>query len=103
MLVPVAEGTYDYWINICPMDATFSARQAVSTLRRAKAGGTKPWGQITLTDQPIIEQLVENAGASVELPTNLGRLLRLIGAINSVANEHLRKSITKSVLEEYRK
>lgn len=105
MLVPVSEGVYDFWLNICPMDATFSAKQAVTHLRRAKVNGVAPWGRLTLDDRPIVEQLhdaVVNT-QQPELPAAaVGHQLRLIECINAIAHEHAHRAKPKPAIGEYK-
>lgn len=105
MLVPVTEGVYDFWLNICPMDATFSARQAVAHLRRARQNGTAPWGQVILDDRPIVEQLHDAVvnNDRHEIPAaGVGHQLRLIECINAIAHEHAQKAKPKPAIEEYK-
>lgn len=104
LLVPVAEGRYDFWLNICPMTAPFSAKQAVAHLRRARQAGTAPWGTVTLDDRPIIQQLCEatHRSPATGLPAiSVSRQLRLIECINAAASRHAERLRPKSVLGEY--
>lgn len=80
MLLPRLEGVYDYWVNICPMDAEFSSKAAAMRLRQASKNAAA-WGTITLDGRPILELLCENVIQS-ELPTSIGALLRNIQDIN---------------------
>lgn len=104
MLVPVAEGVYDFWLNICPMDATFSARQAVAHLRRARENGVAPWGQLTMNDRPIIEQLTNAVqyGSGLLPAAGVTHQLKLIECINEIAYDHERRAKPRPAIEEYK-
>lgn len=45
---------YNYWIYICPSNAVFSTKTAIRQLRRAAAGGIKPWGTVKPQEQSIL-------------------------------------------------
>lgn len=83
LLRPVAPRTYQFWLTICPLDTTFSARQAVLTLRRA-ASVAAPWGELELAAGPLLPQLVARAAAT-DLPSEVGHLLRHLTTVNELA------------------
>lgn len=65
---------YDFWIYICPPDIPFSAKQSVKQLRKNVELGIKPWATITLTEEPIIEQLVRSLiKEEQELPSEVAK------------------------------
>lgn len=74
LLRPKAEKTYDFWVYICPDTASFSAKQSVKTLRERAASGVVPFGTISLTEEPLIEQLIRFVlSESGALPSELGK------------------------------
>ncbi len=86
LLQPVAERTYSFWIYICPEDAAFSSRQAVKSLRDTVARGTVPWGTITLTEDPIIEQLSKFIITEQHvLPSEVGHQVLKMVMVNNYA------------------
>jgi hypothetical protein len=87
LLKPTAERTYDFWIYICPEDASFSARQAVKSLRDVQARGVVPWGTLTLADDPIIEQLSKFIITEQHvLPSEVGHQVLKIVMVNGYAD-----------------
>ena len=59
LLVPTEQTkVYNFWLYMCPMDAVFSAKQAVKTLRDVYRNNVVPWGTITLSHKPILDELV---------------------------------------------
>jgi hypothetical protein len=83
MLQPVGEKQYDYWISICPLDCSFSAKQAVKNLREAAERGVVPWGTMTLTDDPLINQLENDVMNEYELiHSEIVHLVKSIRKIN---------------------
>ena len=84
MLCPISEGTYQYWIYICPKNAQFSSKAAVKKLREVQQTGTVPWGELHLDDSPILNQLV-TAAVNSDLPTEVGALIYYIQQLNTLA------------------
>jgi hypothetical protein len=65
-------GVYNFWIYVCPDDATFSSRKAVATLRDVASRGVKPWGTITLSEEPLLETAVASIiREDTDLPTKV--------------------------------
>lgn len=86
LLQPTAEKTYDFWIYICPEDASFSARQAVKTLREIAERKTVPWGTVVMNEEPIIEQLTKSIIYEQHvLPSEVGHQVLKIVMVNSYA------------------
>lgn len=52
------QGTYDYWVYICPEDVEFSSRAAVKKLRLALENKVEPWGRIVLKEQPLLDTAI---------------------------------------------
>lgn len=88
MLKPSAQGSYDFWIYICPLDAEFSAKQAVYSLRLAENYGCVPWGNITLDGSPLIDLLVD-ATVKTSLPTETSSMVKWIKEKNKYMNAKL--------------
>ncbi len=87
LLRPTGARTYDFWLYICPEDVSFSARQAVKTLRETAERGTVPWGTLTLGDEPIIEQLTRSIIYEQHvLPSEVGHQVLKIVMVNSYAS-----------------
>ena len=84
------QGQIDFWIYICPLTAGFSAKAAVKKLREIKDVAA-PWGTFTLTDQPLLDQLLEQS-ILTDIPTDIGSLIDLIRSANTLQEE---KRITK--------
>ena len=65
---------YDYWIYVCPAEIPFSTKHSVNRLREIVARGTKPWATITLTPDPIIDQVVRSLlKEEQELPSEVAK------------------------------
>jgi|SRR5579859_537495 len=97
LLKPTAERTYNFWIYICPEDASFSAKQAVKTLREIAARQTVPWGTLTTSDEPIIEQLTKFIIYEQHvLPSEVGHQVLKIVMVNSYATHKLLNAQGKS-------
>jgi len=101
MLVPVAEQEYDFWVNICPMDALFSAKHAVVTLRRIKQEGIAPTGRIKLDGAPIVDQLVKFVVSNYPSPYELGKLVEFIALTNNMANRNKQRVGQPSAIKDY--
>lgn len=92
LLHPRAEKTYDFWVYICPETATFSAKQSVKTLRERHAAGIVPFGTISLTDEPLIEQLIRFVlNEEMALPSELGKQILEILICNISARSTFEK------------
>lgn len=69
---PDVVSQYHYWIYICPDDAAFSAKVAVSKLREVASRGVMPWGTITLDENPLLDVALKDVLAEKgELPTKV--------------------------------
>jgi len=77
LLRPTEDGTYNFWIYICPFDAGFSAKAAVKRLREVVDDGVAPWGTIKMNSLPLIDQLVA-ATTQTDLPTEVGDMVKKI-------------------------
>jgi hypothetical protein len=97
MLLPFAEGQYNFWVYLCPFTAGFSARAAVNAMRTAVWNNVVPWGQVHIDDRPLIEQVVE-AAEHRDLPSDLLKMLNEIEQIN-LQEEHKKK---KFMEQQYR-
>ena len=72
-LVHPINDEFDFWVYICPNNTTFSARQAVKSLRERAANGVVPFGTFTPSEEPLIDQLINYvSSANVLLPTEIG-------------------------------
>lgn len=74
LLKPLENGTYNYWLYICPLDAPFSTKVAVHNLRERAARSIEPWGRITLTDEPILIQLVKSVMSEEYLVSDASKM-----------------------------
>jgi hypothetical protein len=101
LLVPVAERTYDFWVNICPEDAPFSSRHAVDSLRKVRAAGTAPFGQLQLDERPIFDQLVEEVRRLAPPPYELGRYVSKISLLREVAARAQARHADTGAKKEY--
>lgn len=79
------QGQIDFWVYICPLTAGFSAKAAVKKLREIKDVAA-PWGTFTLTDQPLLDQLLEQS-ILTDIPTDIGSLIDLIRSANTQQEE----------------
>lgn len=79
------QGQIDFWIYICPLTAGFSAKAAVKKLREIKDVAS-PWGTFTLTDRPLLDQLLEQA-VLTDIPTDIGEMIDLIQSANATQEE----------------
>lgn len=73
-------GNFNYWIYVCPNDALFSSKTAVNKLRAAVKNKTKPWGNISLSDDSILDTAVESilmksSGLETQVPNQLSEIL----------------------------
>jgi hypothetical protein len=90
-------GRVDFWTYICPLDAEFSSKQAVKTLRTVVQRGIKPWGCLKLKgDVPLLDQLTENIiGADGPIPTGLNWVLWTITKHNEQQELRCKAEIEK--------
>lgn len=97
LLRPQSPGTYDFWIYICPENATFSSRQAVKTLRDSADRGIVPFGTIQISDEPITDTLTRFViNEQMALPSEASHQLLKITIINSYANKKLQEAEEKA-------
>lgn len=99
MCIQKEDSSMDFWIYICPFNAGFSAKAAVTRLRENRKIAA-PWGTIIPDGSPLILQLVSEVGKS-ELPTNVTKMLIEIVQMNLQAEEKLEQLKPKSSLEIY--
>ena len=93
MLIPVAEKTYDFWIYVCPLEITFSSKQAVKSLWDAYERGTVPWGTIVMSAEPLLEQLIRfMINEQTNLPSEVGQQVLEIVITNSTAEHAVQKA-----------
>lgn len=75
LFLPVgAKSDFNYWIYVCPDDAIFSAKVAVSKLREVAIRGVKPWGTITLAEDSLLDTAVKSViKEEGDLPTTASK------------------------------
>jgi hypothetical protein len=85
MLLPFADGHYNFWVYLCPFTAEFSARAANHALRTAARNDVMPWGQFQINEHPLTDQLIKASIKSLEergLPSDLSKMLAQIEQTN---------------------
>lgn len=86
LIVPVEQDVYNFWVYICPEDVGFSARQAVSSLKKIHNQETAPFGTIMLNNISIIEAISQNLiNGPHLLPTEAGKQMLNIMLTNNEA------------------
>lgn len=74
MLLPKAEGVYSYWVYICTMDAPFSPKVSVQNLRDRAARGVEPWGEIIMSEDPVMIQLLKSVMSEENLASDVSKM-----------------------------
>lgn len=93
LLKPTAERTYVFWVYICPNSAIFSAKQATKTLRERATNEVVPFGEIKITDEPLLEQLIRFVlNEKMSLPSELGKQILDILIVNISARSKFEKA-----------
>lgn len=98
LLVPTELGTYNYWIYFCPLNVSFSTKQAVKVLRNIYNKGVVNIGAIIINqNEPLIHQLIKDVmSENFVLPSDMAKLVLSIIIINS-AQENKKQKIQQSI------
>ena len=101
ILKPVAEGVYDYWVYICPIDYPFSAKVAVAALRKRIENDVVPWGQITLDpNSSILIQLLKSFMNEENIPSEYASMVLDIIITNMSVDAALARARNTKVTHE---
>jgi hypothetical protein len=65
----------DYWVYLCPLNVTFSHKAAIFNLRKSRAAGVMPWGEVVLDGTPLIENLCTSAVSQKDLHSEIDVLI----------------------------